>query len=410
MIPYTLHTLSNGLTVIATRDTASEMAALNLLYKVGSRNENPEHTGFAHLFEHLMFRGTRRIPDFDTPLLEACGEDNAFTNNDYTDYYITLPKDNLQTALWLEADRMRGLHITREVLETEKRVVLEEYNQRYVNQPYGDMWQLLRSMCYTAHPYRWAAIGLTPDHIRKASTDDVRNFYARYYTPSNCILSVCANIAPEQIFESVEHWFGSIEDTPHTADIIPQEPAQTEARRTVVKRDVPAASITIAFHMGDRLSRSYYLCDIITDLLAGGSSSRLYQHLVKEGELFGSTNAYITGDVDSGLLAVTGNLMPGVSIEQGETALWNEIDRLKHEPPTDYELTKVKNKFEADMAFGEINIMNKAMNTGYYAMLERMDLLNDETEIFRGITAAEICAETERIFTKSNSSTLIYEI
>ncbi|MBQ8863248.1 MAG: insulinase family protein [Rikenellaceae bacterium] len=408
MITYDSHTLSNGLRVVANHDSDSAMAAVNLLYAVGARNELSDCTGFAHLFEHLMFRGTRAVPDFDAPLQLACGENNAFTNNDYTDYYITLPKDNIETALWLESDRMRGLEISDEVLEGEKRVVLEEYNQRYLNQPYGDMWKLLRGMCYTTHPYRWPTIGLTPDHIRDASMATVRRFYDRYYSPENCILSVSSGHDPEHIFALAEKWFGHIPASGFTRDTIPAEPTQTSARRLEVVRDVPATAIMIAFPMGDRLSRSYYLCDMLTDVLAGGTSARLYQRLVKGRRLMGATNAYITGDVDPGLLVVTANLLPETSVAEAEQALWEELRELAESAPSDYELTKIKNKFEAEMTYGEMNIMNKAMNLGYYSMLGDLPLINREAELFRSITREEIAAAAADIFRPERSSTLIY--
>ena len=411
MIEYQQHTLSNGLTVLAHRDPTTRMAAVNLLYRVGSRNENPSRTGFAHLFEHLMFRGTRRVPDFDIPVQQACGENNAFTTNDYTDYYITLPKDNVETALWLESDRMTGLHITPTALETEKKVVIEEFNQRYLNQPYGDQWMLLRALAYRVHPYRWATIGLTPEHIALATHEEVMAFYHRYYTPSNAILSVAGDIAPERVFELAEKWFGGIENTTSeltTANAIPFEPRQTAPRREEVRRRVPADSVTIAFRMGGRTSRDFYLCDLISDLLAGGTSARLYRHLVQEQKLFSSVNAYITGDIDPGLFIATGQLLPGITPAQGEEALWQEFEALKRTPVTAYELEKVKNKFEAETLFGELNVMNKAMNLGFYEMLGDRSLLNGEVAIFRSITAEEVAEASRRIFLPDHSSTLIY--
>lgn len=250
MIDYSEYRLANGLTVIVNRDRLSQLAAVNLLYRVGARNEEPVRTGFAHLFEHLMFRGTERVPDFDMPVQIACGENNAFTNNDYTDYYMTMPKANIETAFWLESDRMTGLDITLSKLEAEKSVVIEEYNQRYLNQPYGDQWLLLRDMAYKVHPYRWPTIGLTPDHIRNASMADVQAFYKRYYRPSNAVLAVSGDIEPERVFELAEKWFGELDGGNVAAGEIPSEPVQTEARRCEVTRDVPATQITIAFHMG----------------------------------------------------------------------------------------------------------------------------------------------------------------
>ncbi|MBR2169204.1 MAG: insulinase family protein, partial [Alistipes sp.] len=341
MITYDKTTLSNGLTVIANRDKASRMAAVNLLYKVGARNENPSRTGLAHLFEHLMFRGTHQVPDFDTPVQMACGENNAFTNNDYTDFYITLPCDNIETALWLESDRMTGLNLSEEACQIEKRVVIEEFRQRYLNQPYGDLNMLLRSMVYKKHPYRWATIGIAPEHIEQATINEIRGFYARFYHPSNAILSVSGDFPSDKIFSLAEKWFGEIADTAQTIDAIPQEPAQTEARRLEVERDVPATTIVIAFHMGNRLSHDFFLGDMTSDLLAGGDSARLYERLIKRKRLFASVNAYISGDVDCGMFVFTGQLLPTTTEAEAEAAFWEEIDKLKSGEISDYELEKV---------------------------------------------------------------------
>ncbi len=408
MIEYRQTRLANGLTVIANRDGASRMAAVNILYKVGARNEDPRRTGFAHLFEHLMFRGTREVPDFDTPVQMACGENNAFTNNDYTDFYITLPVANIETALWLESDRMTGLDLSAEACEVEKRVVIEEFRQRYLNQPYGDMNMLLRALAYERHPYRWATIGLTPDHIEAATLDEVRDFYRRFYHPSNAILSVSADIDSDEVFALAEKWFAPIADLGCAATPIPPEPEQRAARRRVVERDVPATAITVAYHMGDRLSRDFHAGDMASDLLAGGDSARLYEHLVKGEKLFSGVNAYITGDVDCGLFVFTGQLLPSTTEERAEEALRREAEELMRGAISDYEMEKVKNKFEANTLFGELNVMNKAMNLGYYAMLGDTALVNREVEIYRSLTADDVADFSRRTFRAENSSTIIY--
>ena len=408
MITYEKKILKNSLTVIANRDRASRMAAVNILYRVGARNERPERTGLAHLFEHLMFRGTHNVPDFDPPVQMACGENNAFTNNDYTDFYITLPVDNIETALWLESDRMMGLNLSAEAVEIEKRVVVEEFRQRYLNQPYGDQNMLLRDMVYTSHPYRWATIGLSPDHIENASLEEIHDFYNRFYHPSNAILSVSADIEPERVFELAEKWFGDIEDTPYPIPTITPEPEQREARRKTVERDVPATTVTIAFQMGDRLSRDFFLGDMTSDLLAGGDSARLYERLIKKKQLFASVNAYISGDVDRGMFVFTGQLHPTTTEAEAETAFWEEIEDLQRCNITAYELEKVKNKFEANTLFGELNVMNKAMNLGYYEMIGDLPLINREVEIYRSLTAEDVADFSRRIFRPENSSTLIY--
>ena len=408
MIKYKEKRLANGLRVLVNRDRASKLAAVNILYMVGARNEEPSKTGFAHLFEHLMFRGTHQVPEFDIPVQMACGENNAFTNNDYTDFYITLPKENIRTALWLESDRMVNLNISEEAYQTEKQVVIEEFKQRYLNQPYGDEQLLLRDLAYKVHPYRWSTIGISPEHIERATLDDVRSFYKQHYRPSRAILAISADIDEDEMIALAEEYFGSIVDPGGEIAPIPQEPAQSEPRRLEVEREVPATDITIAFHMGDRLSHDFFLGDLCSDLLAGGESSRLVNRLIKERGLFTSVNSYITGSIDRGLFIIKGRLMPTTSEEEAEAALLGELRDLREGNISDYELEKVKNKFEANMLMGEINIMNKALNLSFYAMTGDITLLNREAEVYRSLTREEIMEFSARCFDKRNSSTLIY--
>ena len=408
MISYKRRTLKNGLTVLVNRDRSSKLAAVNLLYKVGARNESPERTGFAHLFEHLMFRGTKQVPIYDLPVQMASGEDNAFTNNDYTNFYLTLPVGNIETGLWLESDRMQGLDITAEKLETEKRVVIEEFRQRYLNQPYGDQTMLLRELAYTTHPYRWSTIGMTPDHIAAATLEEVEDFYRTHYRPSNVVVGLSADLEEEQMLDMVEAWFGEIEDAPIAVQPYPMEPPQTAPRRLEVERNVPATTVSLAYPMGDRRSADFYTADLVSDLLSSGDSSRLYQHLVKEQRLFASVNAYISGDVDPGLFILTGQLLPDTKEEQAIEALKSEVGRLGNEGATAYELEKVKNKFEANTLFGELNVMNKAMNLCYYDFLGDVSLINREVEIYRSITAQRIRDFILRTFREEQCSTLVY--
>lgn len=408
MIEFQKKKLPNGLTVIVHEDPSTPMAAVNVLYKVGARNENYDRTGFAHLFEHLMFGGSVNIPSYDEPVQLAGGENNAFTNNDYTDYYLALPKENIETALWLESDRMLSLAFNEKSLEVQRKVVVEEFAQRYLNQPYGDIWLLLRPLAYEKHPYRWATIGRDIDHIRQATMEQVRAFFERYYKPSNAILSVAGDIPAARVFELAEKWFGPIPAGTPVADDIPQEPEQTVPRRLEVRRPVPASVIYIAFHMGPRLSREAVVCDVVSDILSNGTSSRLYQRLVKESTLFSNVNAYISGDVDPGLFLVTGHVMEGVSLEDAEAALWQELELMKREPVGDYELEKVKNKFEANNVFGEINVLNKAMNLAYFEMLGAAAMINSEVAEHNSVTVAEIMETSRRVFRPENSSTLLY--
>lgn len=408
MIKYKQAILENGLTILVNRDRASKLAAVNILYKVGARNEAEDKTGFAHLFEHLMFRGTHNVPEFDIPVQMACGENNAFTNNDYTDFYITLPKENISTALWLESDRMRNLNLSREACETEKMVVIDEFKQRYLNQPYGDQSPLLYDLCYKVHPYRWSTIGISPEHIERATLEDVHSFYSRHYRPSQAILSISADIDEDEMIALAKEYFADIADNGGDIAPIPQEPKQTEPRRLEVERDVPATDVIIAFHIGDRLSREFFLGDLSSDLLAGGESSRLVNHLVKERGLFTAVNAYITGSLDAGLFIIKGRLMPTTSEQEAEEALWGELRELMQGNISEYELEKVKNKFEANMLMGEINVMNKAMNLGFYAMTGNLELINKEADIYRSITREEVAEFATKTFTVENSSTLIY--
>lgn len=408
MIKYKKAILDNGLTILVNRDRASKLAAVNILYKVGSRNEAEDKTGFAHLFEHLMFRGTHSVPEFDVPVQMACGENNAFTNNDYTDFYITLPKENLSTALWLESDRMRNLNLSYEACETEKMVVIDEFKQRYLNQPYGDQSPLLYDLCYKVHPYRWTTIGISPEHIERATLEDVHTFYSRHYRPSQAILSISADIDEDEMIALATEYFADIEDAGGDIAPVPMEPEQREPRRLEVERDVPATDVIIAFHMGDRLSREFFLGDLSSDLLAGGESSRLVNRLVKERGLFTAVNAYITGSLDAGLFVIKGRLMPTTTDQEAEEALWGELRELMQGNISDYELEKVKNKFEANMLMGEINVMNKAMNLGFYAMTGDLELINKEADIYRSITREEVAQFATKVFTLENSSTLIY--
>lgn len=408
MIDYKKRILGNGLTVIVNRDRTSKLAAVNMLYKVGARNESPDRTGFAHLFEHLMFRGTRDVPVFDLPVQMASGDNNAFTNNDYTDFYITLPYENIETALWLESDRMEDLDITAEKLATEKKVVIEEFRQRYLNQPYGDRTLLLRELAYKVHPYRWAAIGLTPDHIAAATLDDVQAFYRTHYHPSNAVLSLSADMEEKRMLDLAEKWFGELPDRKVAAAPIPQEPEQTAPRRMEVEREVPATTLTIAYRMSSRMSADFYTADLVSDLLSGGDSSRLYRRLVRERHLLSQVNAYITGDVDPGLFIFTGQLLPETTVEEAEAAFMEEMAELQNTDVPPAEMEKVKNKFEANTLFGELNVMNKALNLGFYEMLDDLELINREVSLYRAIDADSVRDFSRRTFRPENSSTLVY--
>ena len=410
MIAYERFVLDNGLTVLVHKDETTPLVAFNLLYKVGARNENPDKTGFAHLFEHLMFEGSKNIPHYDAPLQQAGGENNAFTNNNITNFYITVPKENLETAFWLESDRMLELSFSQQKLEVQKKVVIEEFKQRYLNQPYGDWNLLLRPMTYKVHPYQWPTIGKEISHIENATLEEVKEFFFGFYAPNNAILSVAGNITKKEVETLAEKWFGPIPRRNILKKKIPQEPKQTEARKETVQRPVPVNAIYQAFHMCGRNHDDYYATDLISDILSNGKSSRMNQKLVKEQKFFSSISAYITGDVDPGLFIVNGNLNPGVTFEQAETAIRQELDHLMHGKVEENELAKVKNKVEANLVYSEINILNKAMNLAYFEYLGNASIINQETQKYQQVTPVDIQRVARNIFQNSNCSTLNYQV
>ncbi len=401
-------TLNNGLRVVLHRDTLTPLVSINLLYDVGAKDENPDKTGFAHLFEHLMFGGSRNIPDYDTPLLFAGGENNAFTNNDYTNYYITLPKQNLEIGLWLESDRMLELDFSQKNLDIQKSVVIEEFKQRYTNQPYGDIWLLLRPLAYKVHPYMWPTIGKSINHIKNANLKDVKDFFFSHYAPNNAILTITGDIHFDKTLRLVEKWFAPIEGRNVPKRFLPEEPKQTEARFLEVKRDVPYHAIYKTYHMGGRLSPHFYAADMMTDILSSGKSSRLYQSLIHEKRIFSEVNAYITGDIDNGLIVFSGKIIEGVPIDKAEAAIQSEIDAILEKPVEELEVQKIKNKFESKMVFSLINVLNKAMELSYYEYLGDAELINSELRKIGEVNSLNINNLAREILRKDNCSTLYY--
>lgn len=402
------HILSNGLRVLVNQDKSSPLAAMNIVYDVGARDEDPELTGFAHLFEHLMFGGSINIPDFDKPLQLAGGENNAFTNNDITNFYLNLPARNIETGFWLESDRMMSLDFSQKGLDIQKKVVIEEFKQRYLNQPYGDVWLNLRPLAYKKHPYKWATIGKEISHVEKANLDNVKSFFYKHYAPNNAILSLSGNIYPDVAFSLAEKWFGPIEKREVPVRNLPVEPAQLKEERLYLYRKVPADSIYLAFHKEGRLSDSFYPTDLISDLLGSGKSSRLNQKLVKELGIFANVDAYITGDIDPGLFIVTGKLLDGITLEKAEGEIWKVLDSLISEPLPEKELEKVKNKFEANFIYGQSSILNKAMNMGFYELLGSAKMIGDEIPRYRKVSTEDISGTAKKLFRKENCSSLFY--
>jgi len=410
MINYKETTLTNGLKLIFHYDQSSPMAAFNLLYKVGSRDEEKHRTGFAHLFEHLMFGGSKNIPSFDRPLQEVGGENNAFTSTDLTNYYMTLPVEQIETAFWLESDRMLELAFTPKSLEVQKQVVVEEFKQRYLNQPYGDVMLLLRPLAYLKHPYQWPTIGKSIEQIEGAQMDEVKAFFYRYYRPDNAILSVAGKLDFEAVRALAEKWFADIPASEHNHQkkFYPKEEQQIQERTLSVERDVPLDAIYKAYHMVDRLHPDYYATDLISDLLSQGNSSRLYRKLVKEKEIFNDVSASISGEVDPGLFIIAGKLNPSISHEQAEKALEEELAELRHTLIPETELQKLKNKVEAQHAFGQTSLLNKAMGLAISTFVQDPDLINREIGHYKKVSSEDIQRVAQDIFKKSNCSTLYY--
>ncbi|KAA6441624.1 insulinase family protein [Dyadobacter flavalbus] len=408
MIRYKQFTLDNGLKVFVHEDFSTPMAAVNILYNVGSRDEDQERTGFAHLFEHLMFGGSKHIPSYDIPVQNVGGENNAFTSPDITNYYITLPADNVETAFWLESDRMLSLSFDPNVLEVQRKVVIEEFKQRYLNQPYGDMWLKLRPLAYKEHPYRWATIGKDIEHIERATMNDVQDFFFRFYRPNNAIMVVAGAVTFEQIEELAQKWFGDIPAGPAYVRNLPKEPKQTEARHLETSASVPLDSLIKVFHMPGRYEDGFYAGDLLSDILGRGKSSRLYQQLLKEKAIFNSISASVTSSLDPGLLLIKGNLNPGVKLEDADAAVKEILQELVENGATDEEVTKVKNQSEASLAFSEVELLNRAMNLAFAANAGNVEWANNDAEIIRNLTSADIHEAARNILKPENASTLYY--
>ncbi len=408
MIEFTKFTLKNNLTVIVHQDKSTPMACLNIIYDVGARDEDESKTGFAHLFEHLMFGGSINIPNYDEPLQLVGGENNAFTTNDITNYYCTVPVENIETAFWLESDRMLSLAFTDKSLEVQRNVVIEEFKQRYLNQPYGDVWLLLRPLAYNTHPYKWNTIGKEIKHIEDAVMDDVKSFFKKHYNPSNAILVVAGNVQIDDIKALATKWFEPIDAGIKPTRHLPAEPKQTEARKLTVERDVPANSIYKVYHMCSRRDEEYHTIDIISDILSRGNSSRLYKTLIKDKQLFTDINAYVQGDFDKGLFVVSGKISDGVSVEDAEKGIIAEFEKLKTELVNEIELQKCKNKIESTVVFSETDVLTKATNLAISELLGDADLINQEIEKYGNVTAEKIKQQANLILNETNCSTLYY--
>ena len=410
MIHFNHFVLDNGLKIYVHEDPSVATAALNILYDVGSRDEDPEKTGFAHLFEHLMFGGSQNIPEYDKPLQRVGGENNAFTSPDITNYYLTLPAQNLETGFWLESDRMMSLSFNPEVLEVQRKVVIEEFKQRYLNQPYGDVWLKLRPLAYKVHPYRWATIGKDISHIEQATMEDVKAFFYKYYVPNNAIMVVAGNVKTEQVKQLAEKWFAPIPaGAPHVRNL-PKEPQQTAARFLEVEADVPANMIYKVFKMSNKHSPKFLPTDLLSDILGRSKSSRLHQRLVQESSIFASANAYITGSIDEGLFCVSGKVKDGIDISIAEQAMNEVIAEIRQEKIREEELAKVKNQAEATLIMSEIEVLSRAMNLAYCALLGDANLINEESAKIQAMTNDDIFSVAQEVLAPEKETTLHYKV
>ncbi len=408
MIQFEKFTLDNGLRVIVHQDTSTPMVVMNIMYDVGSRDEDPNRTGFAHLFEHLMFGGSVNISNYDEPLQMAGGENNAYTTNDLTNYYLQVPAENLETAFWLESDRMLSLAFGEKSLEVQRKVVVEEFKEHYLNKPYGDAWHKLRELAYKQHPYRWMTIGKELSHIETAKLEDVKKFFFKHYCPINAIMVVAGNVTVDKVKDLANKWFGNIPSGEKYNRNLPKEPSQTEARSLELKANVPLDAFYKCWHMSSRLDKRYYITDLISEILSGGGSSRLYQSLVKEKQIFSNIDCHHSGSTDAGLLAIEGKLVKGVKMEDAEKAVEEVLQGMKDEPVMETELQKVKNKTESMIAFEDMSVMNRASSLAHYEMLGDAELMNTELGKYAAITVQDVLEESRNIFRRENSSTLYY--
>jgi predicted Zn-dependent peptidase len=410
MIHFHQHQLNNGLRLIVHEDATVPTAVMNILYDVGSRDEQEEKTGFAHLFEHLMFGGSKNVTSYDHELQKVGGSNNAFTSPDITNYYITLPSSNLETAFWLESDRMMHLTLNPKSLEVQQKVVIEEFKQRYLNQPYGDVWLHLKPLCYHVHPYKWQTIGKDIAHIEQATLDDVKDFFEKYYCPNNAILVVAGNVNTKEVIRLTERWFGDIPKGNVPVRNLPQEPEQTSARFLEVETNVPISMIYKAYHTCKKQHADYYATDLLSDLLGRSKSSRLFEKLIKEKEIFSSIGAYISGSMDTGLFTISGKVNKEIDIEEADAELVKVIEELQTvSPPQERELQKIKNQAETSLLMSEMEILNRAMNLAYSTLLGDANLVNKEGEQIQAVTATKVHQIAQNILQKEKCSTMYYK-
>jgi zinc protease len=409
MIAYSEFTLDNGLRVIVHEDHTVQIAVMNILYDVGSRDEDENKTGFAHLFEHLMFGGSVNIPNYDEPLQRVGGENNAFTNTDITNYYLTVPAANIETGFWLESDRMLSLSFDPNVLEVQRKVVIEEFKQRYLNQPYGDVWLKLRPLAYQVHPYKWATIGKDISHIERATMDDVKEFFFSHYVPNNAVLVVAGNVTVDQVRRLAEKWFGPIPVGKKIKRTLKAEPVQTSKRQLIVEANVPANAFYKVYHMPGRFHNDYFAADLLSDVLGRGQSSRLYNTLVKEKEIFTSLSSFVMGTLDPGLLAISGRVKDGIAIEQAEDEVQQVVNEVLKNGVEQEELEKVKNQSQTTFEFDEVEVMNRAMNLAFASLSGDVERVNKEREMMNKVSTQDIMRVAEEVLKEENASVMYYK-
>lgn len=409
MIQFEKYQLDNGLTVILQPDSTTPMAAVNICYNVGSRDEREERTGFAHLFEHLMFGGSKNVPSYDEPLQRVGGENNAFTSADITNYYLTLPAQNVETAFYLESDRMNELAFSEKSFNVQRNVVVEEFNQSYLNQPYGDAMLLLKPLAYKVHPYRWNTIGITPEHVQNATMEEVKEFFYTFYRPNNAVLTVSGNICVEDCKKMIHKWFADIPAGKPYGRNLPQEPVQQEARMLQVEREVPCDALYKAYKMCKRNSPDFYATDLLSDVLSNGDSARLTRYLVNEKHLFTSVNAYVSGTFDEGLFLISGYVNEGVSIEEADKAVQEQLHALQEQQVGDYELQKVKNKVQTVLDYAELAVQDKAMNLSIFEVMSQAEDINTEDKKYMDVTKEKMQVVAKEVFDNKKCSTLYYK-
>jgi zinc protease len=410
VVNFSKFVLDNGLRVIIHPDESTPMVAVNVLYNVGARDESPDKTGLAHLFEHLMFGGSENIEDFDDPIQRAGGENNAFTNNDITNFYDIIPAQNLEVALWLESDRMLSLKFDEEVLEVQRKVVIEEFKESCLNRPYGDVWHHIADMAYKVHPYQWPTIGKIPKHVEEATLADVKDFYQKFYNPNNAILTLAGNVSLEEGRRLAEKWFGDIPRGINPVRRLPQEPPQKKLQQRINQAKVPVDALYLAFHSPGRSEADFYVSDILSDILGNGSSARLYRKLLKEKQVVNQIDCYVTGSMDPGLFIIEARPAEGVSLEEVEQHIWTELSLIRHELVSERELQKLKNKIESTLLFSEMSVLNKAMNLAFFELLGDADIINEEANMYHRITRDQVRDMARKIFTPENCCELYYKV